>query len=169
MFIKSQLNDKESIITEHESKIKDQSKEITKLVDKIEQSQKYNEEMEYNFNIQRQESDEKISSTQNDLFNSQSLLKERGKQLEELMKTIDVLKSETNVRESTAIDASQSMSVRNSIESAKNINYATLDQDRLITHLYNLSAEVCAFSRIEGNYERRLNESQSQLDKLQND
>lgn len=85
------------------------------------------------------------------------------------MKTIDVLKSETNVRESTAIDASQSMSVRNSIESAKNINYATLDQDRLITHLYNLSAEVCAFSRIEGNYERRLNESQSQLDKLQND
>lgn len=32
-----------------------------------------------------------------------------------------------------------------------------------------MSAEVCAFSRIEGNYERRLHESQSQLEKLQND
>lgn len=67
------------------------------------------------------------------------------------MKTIDVLKSDSHVRDSMTIDASQSISIRHSIESAKHINYATLDQERLITHLYNMSAEVCAFSRIEGN------------------
>ena len=57
----------------------------------------------------------------------------KAKQLEELMKTIDVLKSEGHMRDS--IDVSQSMSIRQSIESAKLINFATLDQDRLITHL----------------------------------
>jgi len=149
LFVKSQVSDRDSTITDHEKTISDCRSEINKLVEKLDQSQKSKDELEYNMNLLHQESEEKILNANNDLFNSQTLLKERGKQLEELMKTIDVLKSEGHVRDS--IDASQSMSIRQSIESAKLINFATLDQDRLITHLYNMSAEVCAFSRIEGN------------------
>jgi len=133
LFVKSQVSDRDSTITDHEKTISDCRSEINKIVEKLDNSQKTNDELEYNMNLLRQESEEKIISANNDLFNSQTLLKERGKQLEELMKTIDVLKSEGHVRDS--IDVSQSMSIRQSIESAKLINFATLDQDRLITHL----------------------------------
>lgn len=133
LFVKSQISDRDSTITDHEKTISDCRSEINKIVEKLDNSPKTNDELEYNLNLLRQESEEKIISANNDLFNSQTLLKERGKQLEELMKTIDVLKSEGHVRDS--IDVSQSMSIRQSIESAKLINFATLDQDRLITHL----------------------------------
>jgi len=133
LFVKSQVSDRDSTITDHEKTISDCRSEINKIVEKLDNSQKTNDELEYNMNLLRQESEEKIISANNDLFNSQTLLKERGKQLEELMKTIDVLKSEGHVRDS--IDVSQSMSIRQSIESAKLINFATLDQDKLITHL----------------------------------
>jgi len=133
LFVKSQVSDRDSTITDHEKTISDCRSEINKIVEKLDNSQKTNDELEYNMNLLRQESEEKIISANNDLFNSQTLLKERGKQLEELMKTIDVLKSEGHMRDS--IDLSQSMSIRQSIESAKLINFATLDQDRLITHL----------------------------------
>ena len=133
LFVKSQVSDRDSTITDHEKTISDCRSEINKIVEKLDNSPKTNDELEYNLNLLRQESEEKIISANNDLFNSQTLLKERGKQLEELMKTIDVLKSEGHVRDS--IDVSQSMSIRQSIESAKLINFATLDQDRLITHL----------------------------------
>lgn len=133
LFVKSQVSDRDSTITDHEKTISDCRSEINKIVEKLDNSQKINDELEYNMNLLRQESEEKIISANNDLFNSQTLLKERGKQLEELMKTIDVLKSEGHVRDS--IDVSQSMSIRQSIESAKLINFATLDQDKLITHL----------------------------------
>lgn len=133
LFVKSQVSDRDSTITDHEKTISDCRSEINKIVEKLDNSQKTNDELEYNMNLLRQESEEKIISANNDLFNSQTLLKERGKELEELMKTIDVLKSEGHVRDS--IDVSQSMSIRQSIESAKLINFATLDQDKLITHL----------------------------------
>ena len=133
LFVKSQVSDRDSTITDHEKTISDCRSEINKIVEKLDNSPKTNDELEYNLNLLRQESEEKIISANNDLFNSQTLLKERGKQLEELMKTIDVLKSEGHMRDS--IDVSQSMSIRQSIESAKLINFATLDQDRLITHL----------------------------------
>ena len=133
LFVKSQISDRDSTITDHQKTISDCRSEINKIVEKLDNSPKTNDELEYNLNLLRQESEEKIISANNDLFNSQTLLKERGKQLEELMKTIDVLKSEGHVRDS--IDVSQSMSIRQSIESAKLINFATLDQDRLITHL----------------------------------
>lgn len=133
LFVKSQISDRDSTITDHQKTISDCRSEINKIVEKLDNSPKTNDELEYNLNLLRQESEEKIISANNDLFNSQTLLKERGKQLEELMKTIDVLKSEGHMRDS--IDVSQSMSIRQSIESAKLINFATLDQDRLITHL----------------------------------
>lgn len=133
LFVKIQVSDRDSTITDHEKTISDCRSEINKIVEKLDNSPKTNDELEYNLNLLRQESEEKIISANNDLFNSQTLLKERGKQLEELMKTIDVLKSEGHMRDS--IDVSQSMSIRQSIESAKLINFATLDQDRLITHL----------------------------------
>jgi len=133
LFVKSQISDRDSTITDHQKTISDCRSEINKIVEKLDNSPKTNYELEYNLNLLRQESEEKIISANNDLFNSQTLLKERGKQLEELMKTIDVLKSEGHMRDS--IDVSQSMSIRQSIESAKLINFATLDQDRLITHL----------------------------------
>ena len=133
LFVKSQISDRDSTITDHQKTISDCRSEINKIVEELDNSSKTNYELEYNLNLLRQESEEKIISANNDLFNSQTLLKERGKQLEELMKTIDVLKSEGHMRDS--IDVSQSMSIRQSIESAKLINFATLDQDRLITHL----------------------------------
>jgi hypothetical protein len=133
LFVKIQVSDRDSTITDHEKTISDCRSEINKIVEELDNSSKTNDELEYNLNLLRQESEEKIISANNDLFNSQTLLKERGKQLEELMKTIDVLKSEGHMRDS--IDVSQSMSIRQSIESAKLINFATLDQDRLITHL----------------------------------
>jgi hypothetical protein len=133
LFVKIQVSDRDSTITDHEKTISDCRSEINKIVEELDNSSKTNDELEYNLNLLRQESEEKIISANNDLFNSQTLLKERGKQLEELMKTIDVLKSEGHVRDS--IDVSQSMSIRQSIESAKLINFATLDRDRLITHL----------------------------------
>lgn len=46
IFVQSQLSDKETTITEHENKLKEKSSESTKLLEKLEHTQKLNEEIE---------------------------------------------------------------------------------------------------------------------------
>ena len=52
----------DSTITDHEKTISDCRSEINKIVEKLDNSPKTNDELEYDLNLLRQESEEKIIS-----------------------------------------------------------------------------------------------------------
>lgn len=81
---------------------------------------KDNETLRQQLQSQEVEAEERELQMANEAKNLQSLIKERGKQLEEVMKTMDTLKNET----SQSIDTSNnnSFNIKQSIDNLRSMN-----------------------------------------------
>jgi len=135
------------MLKDFEQKYNNLYSERNSLQEQNDKFMKDNESLRTQLATSESESEERQLQLNNELKNVQSLLKERGKQLEEVMKTMDTLKNETN----SSVDVSNSFNMKQSVDNLKSMNLVEHDRERLLSHLYNLTAEICAFSRIEGN------------------
>jgi len=135
------------MLKDFEQKYNNLYSERNSLQEQNDKFMKDNESLRTQLATSDSESEERQLQLNNELKNVQSLLKERGKQLEEVMKTMDTLKNETN----SSVDVSNSFNMKQSVDNLKSMNLVEHDRERLLSHLYNLTAEICAFSRIEGN------------------
>jgi len=84
------------MLKDFEQKYNNLYSERNSLQEQNDKFMKDNESLRTQLATSDSESEERQLQLNNELKNVQSLLKERGKQLEEVMKTMDTLKNETN-------------------------------------------------------------------------
>jgi len=145
------MNDKDNTINELNSQLNTLKETNNKLT-------------EYNNNI-KLELDKNVNTMQNlkidydkDIKNKDVLLTERKMQIESLVKTIDVLKPLSDSMKESMNSNYDSIYERSRI-------FEELDKDKLVSLLYSFSAEICALSRIEGNYERKITHLTFEMDR----